>query len=304
MRQRMEQMVQQAQDSICDALSKLDGSPFREDNWQRPGGGGGVSRVLEDGLVFEKAGVNTSVVHGELSQKAIEEMRARQGGELPAADSPSFFATGISLVVHPRNPMAPTLHANYRYFELGEEGSPLSWWYGGGADLTPSYLFEEDAQHFHRVLKEACDAHDPDYYPRFKRQCDDYFRITHRNEARGLGGIFFDDLNDRPREELFGFVTSCTHSVVPSYAPIIDRRMNMPYTDDEKRWQQLRRGRYVEFNLVYDRGTRFGLQTNARIESVLMSLPLTARWEYDHQPPPGSREAELLEMLVTPREWV
>jgi coproporphyrinogen III oxidase len=288
-------LVHHAQDEICAAIEALDGGVFREDAWEREGGGGGRSRVLQDGGVFEKAGCSVSVVHGVLSEAAARSMRAAHAsspGERP------FFATGISLVFHPHNPMCPTVHANFRYFEAGG-----AWWFGGGADLTPSYLFDEDAAHFHRTWKAVCDRHDPAFYPRFKAWCDEYFLIPHRGERRGVGGIFFDDLTGDV-EKIEAFVADCTAAVVPSYVPVAEKRHRMPFTDDHKRWQQLRRGRYVEFNLVYDRGTTFGLKTNARTESVLMSLPLTARWEYDHRPDAGTEEARLVEVLRNPRDWV
>lgn len=248
-------------------------------------------------------------------------------------DKLNFFAAGISLVLHPHNPMAPTVHLNYRYFETSDPRDPVNatgqaqqnWWFGGGTDLTPSYLFEEDAQHFHKTIKAACDNHDKDYYPKFKEWCDKYFRIPHRNESRGVGGIFFDDLDissapsaKNPQEDIFQFVVSGLESFLPSYVPIIKKRKDMPFTPQQKEWQQLRRGRYVEFNLVHDRGTAFGLRTpGARIESILMSLPLTARWEYMH-PISGTgvdelaqeeldttneKEKEIMEVLRTPREW-
>jgi len=298
-RQQMIEMVHGVQDQICEALSQLDGGAFRQDIWGRPEGGGGRSRVLQDGRVFEKAGVGVSVVMGDLSPEAA----ARMGGGQDIDDL-SFFATGVSLVLHPHNPMAPTVHANYRYFERGDGSEPGSWWFGGGADLTPSYLFEEDAIHFHETLRSACDAHDPTFYPRFKRWCDEYFYIPHRQESRGLGGIFFDSLNDRSQEECFAFVSECAHAFLPAYMPIVERRYELPFEPHHKDWQQVRRGRYVEFNLVYDRGTQFGLKTNGRIESILMSLPLTARWEYDHHPEEGSEEARLVALLKTPKDWL
>lgn len=297
----MQRLARETQATITEALEELDGTPFREDTWERPGGGGGWSRVLQDGRVFEKAGVNVSAVHGELTDQAIAAMRARRG-ELP--DTRSFFATGVSLVIHPKNPMAPTAHANYRYFELGD--GELCW-FGGGADLTPAYLFEEDAVHFHQVLKDACDRTDPAYYARFKAWCDEYFYLRHRGECRGVGGIFFDDLEPTPErgtDVLYGFARECAGAFVESYLPILERRIDLPFTEEHRRWQQLRRGRYVEFNLVWDRGTTFGLRTDARTESVLMSLPLTARWEYDHHPEPGSEEHRLLAVLKEPRDWL
>ncbi len=251
--------------------------------------------------MFEKAGVNVSVVHGTLSPQAAASMGG--GHELQGKDL-DFFATGVSLVLHPHNPMAPTVHANYRYFERGEGKKPGSWWFGGGADLTPSYLFEEDAIHFHKVHKEACDRHEVSDYATFKKWCDDYFHIKHRGERRGLGGIFFDDINQASREDCFAFVTDCAESFLASYLPILEKRKDMPYTQNHKSWQQIRRGRYVEFNLVYDRGTTFGLTTNGRIESILMSLPLTARWEYCHEVDGDSEEEILLEVLRNPKDWI
>lgn len=297
-RQHMVEMVHHIQDEITEAITEIDGMQFTEDVWERPGGGGGRSRVLQDGNVFEKAGVGVSVVLGELSPEAAASMGGGAG-----VDDLRFFACGVSLVFHPHNPMAPTVHANFRYFERGEPGNPQAWWFGGGADLTPSYLFEEDAQHFHEVWHEVCNMHDPAFYSRYKTWCDEYFYIPHRKEARGVGGIFFDNLNDRPKEECFAFVTDCARSILPSYLPIIMQRQDEPFEPHHKQWQQLRRGRYVEFNLVNDRGTKFGLKTDGRIESILMSLPLTARWQYSHVPEPGSREAVMMDVLENPRAW-
>ncbi len=302
MRQRMIDLVHREQDRICDALQTIDGGAPREDVWTREGGGGGRSRVFSEGKVFEKAGVNVSVVHGTLRPEAA---RAMGGGQaLDDEEDLDFFATGLSLVLHPWNPMAPTVHANYRYFERGDGQKPGSWWFGGGADLTPSYLFEEDATHFHATYKAVCDAHDVADYGRFKAWCDDYFHVRHRGERRGVGGLFFDDMNEASKDECYAFVEACAGAFLPSYLPILERRRGMPYTDEQRDWQQLRRGRYVEFNLVYDRGTTFGLNTNGRVESILMSLPLTARWEYAHTPEDGSAEAALLDVLQTPRDWV
>jgi coproporphyrinogen III oxidase len=300
MRERMAAFVHRVQDQITEAIEAIDGSKAREDIWQRPEGGGGRSRVLQDGEVFEKAGVNVSVVMGELSPQAA----ARMGGGTEIEDL-SFFATGVSLVFHPHNPMAPTVHANYRYFERGDGSAPGAWWFGGGADLTPSYLFEEDAVHFHQTLADACGEHGPEYYPRFKKWCDEYFYIPHREEARGVGGIFFDDVRiDEDQEKTFAFVRSCAAAFLPSYLPVLERRKDLPFEEHHKQWQQLRRGRYVEFNLVHDRGTQFGLRSQGRIESILMSLPLTARWQYEHSPAPGSPEDELWQVLKSPRSWI
>ncbi|ERN14996.1 oxygen-dependent coproporphyrinogen-III oxidase, chloroplastic [Amborella trichopoda] len=309
-RARFERMIREAQDTVCSAIEEVDkGASFKEDVWSRPGGGGGISRVLQDGHVWEKAGVNVSVVYGQMPPDAY---RAAKGdASLDPSVKPGpvpFFAAGISSVLHPKNPFAPTLHFNYRYFETDPPkdavGAPRQWWFGGGTDLTPSYIFEEDVKHFHMAQKQACDKFDPGFYPRFKKWCDDYFYIKHRGERRGLGGIFFDDLCDYDQELLLGFATECAKSVVPAYIPIIERRKDTPFTDQHKAWQQLRRGRYVEFNLVYDRGTTFGLKTGGRIESILVSLPLTARWEYDHNPEEGSEEWKLLDACINPKEWV
>ena len=301
MRQKMADMVHRIQDEICLALEEIDGVNFRQDEWTREEGGGGRSRVFSGGKVFEKAGVNVSVVYGTLSPQAAKSMGG--GHELQGKDL-DFYATGLSLVLHPHNPMAPTVHANYRYFERGEGKKQGSWWFGGGADLTPSYLFEEDAIHFHQVHKDVCDRHEIADFDKYKRWCDDYFHIKHRGERRGLGGIFFDDVKDASRDDCFAFVEDCAQSFLDSYLPILARRKDLPYTENHKQWQQIRRGRYVEFNLVYDRGTTFGLTTNGRIESILMSLPLTARWEYCHEVEENSDEAKLLEVLRRPKDWL
>ncbi|XP_057458250.1 oxygen-dependent coproporphyrinogen-III oxidase, chloroplastic-like [Lotus japonicus] len=305
-RARFEKMIREAQDSVCDAIEAADGGgKFKEDVWSRPGGGGGISRVLQDGVVWEKAGVNVSVVYGVMPPDAY---RAAKGSADQKPGPVPFFAAGISSVLHPKNPHAPTLHFNYRYFETDAPkdapGAPRQWWFGGGTDLTPAYIFEEDVKHFHSTQKRACDKFDPTFYPRFKKWCDDYFYIKHRGERRGLGGIFFDDLNDYDQEMLLSFATECANSVIPAYIPIIEKRKDTPFTDHQKAWQQLRRGRYVEFNLVYDRGTTFGLKTGGRIESILVSLPLTARWEYDHKPEEGSEEWKLLDACMNPKEWI
>lgn len=282
------------QDSICAGLERLDGrATFREDAWQHATKGGGRTRVMTNGALFEKAGVNFSAVEGPMSEKLQKSM-----GTGPA----DYFATGVSLVLHPASPMVPTVHANFRYFELSTGDT----WFGGGTDLTPYYLVDADATHFHSTLKAACDKHSPEYYPRFKKWCDEYFVVKHRDECRGIGGIFFDYLRGTPDEleAIFAFVQSCGDAFLPSYTPIAERRRNDPFAEAQKQWQLLRRGRYVEFNLVYDRGTLFGLETKGRIESILMSLPALAAWEYDHHPLPGSPEAALMEVLKTPRSWV
>jgi coproporphyrinogen III oxidase len=289
-RTEVQNAFESLQDAICGALESLEQSArFREDIWKRSEGGGGKTRVLQEGAVFEKAGVNTSAVWGVLPERMAERMN------VPPSE---FYATGVSLVVHPANPMAPTVHMNLRYFEM-KDGS----WFGGGTDLTPYYLFEDDARHFHRTLKNACDAHDPEYYPRFKKWCDEYFFIQHRNESRGIGGVFFDYLKGS-NESLFKFVKEIGDAFLPAYIPIVERRLAAEFTDAQRSWQLLRRGRYVEFNLVYDRGTLFGLETRGRTESILMSLPPHASWKYDSRPDPGSAEARLLDVLKQPKDWI
>lgn len=306
MRHRMEIMIMEIQAEFCRALEseEYSGQKFVVDRWMRKEGGGGVTCVMQDGDVFEKAGVNVSVVTGSLPPAAVQQMRAR-GKELTENVKLPFFASGVSAVIHPRNPHVPTIHFNYRYFEVELPDGSKQWWFGGGTDLTPYYLDESDAKHFHKTLKSACDEHDTTYYPRFKKWCDDYFHIKHRNESRGIGGIFFDDIDEPNQEAAFNFVTSCARAVTPSYLPLVQRHKNAEYGSNERQWQLLRRGRYVEFNLIYDRGTKFGLYTpGARYESILMSLPLHARWEYMHAPKEKSKENDLLQVLQNPKEWV
>jgi len=304
MRTKMELLVMKTQADFCKALELLEnnGSSFKVDRWFRKEGGGGITCVLQDGQVFEKAGVNVSVVTGILPPSAIQQMRAR-GKKME--DSVPFYAAGVSAVIHPRNPMIPTIHFNYRYFEVENPDGTTQWWFGGGTDLTPYYLDEKDVKHFHDTLKVACDKHDPTYYAKFKKWCDDYFYIVHREERRGVGGIFFDDLDSPSQDEAFQFVTSCAEAVIPSYIPLVKKHKDDGYGYHERQWQLLRRGRYVEFNLIYDRGTKFGLYTpGARYESILMSLPLNAKWEYMHKPKAGSKESQLLEVLKNPKDWV
>ncbi|MEO7021971.1 MAG: oxygen-dependent coproporphyrinogen oxidase [Ktedonobacteraceae bacterium] len=302
MRVHMETMVRRIQDVISEAVEHVDGRRLRQDIWTRPEGGGGISHILQDGNVFEKAGVNVSTVMGTLSSEAMRALKL--GGQEAGDRSASFYATGVSVVIHPHNPLAPTVHANYRYFELNDGKAQGSWWFGGGSDLTPAYLIEDDAIHFHRTLKAACDQHDSTFYPRFKKICDDYFYLPHRGERRGVGGIFFDHLNEREPAFYLAFATGCAEAFVPAYFPLLEKRKDMPFTAEQKAWQQLRRGRYVEFNLINDRGTTFGLKTGGRVESILMSLPRTAAWEYEHQPVAESPEARTIEVLKNPREWV
>ncbi|KAH3683872.1 hypothetical protein WICPIJ_005155 [Wickerhamomyces pijperi] len=308
-RDRMEALVRRKQKEITAGLETLEPTArFRADEWSRgEGQGGGISCVIENGETFEKGGVNISVVYGKLPPAAVNRMRADHKNLKTLDDGfVPFYACGLSMVIHPHNPHAPTTHLNYRYFETwNPDGTPQTWWFGGGADLTPSYLYEEDAKLFHQEHKNALDKHDPAFYPKFKKWCDEYFLIKHRNETRGIGGIFFDDLDDRSPDELLKVVEDCFDAFLPSYVPTIAKRKDTPFTPEEKNWQQLRRGRYVEFNLVLDRGTQFGLQTpGSRVESILMSLPATASWAYDHHPEEGSREDALLKVLKNPIEWV
>jgi len=282
------------QDRICENLEKMDGGgKFREDNWQRKDGGGGRTRVIGGNLI-EKGGVNFSAVHGEMPEKIAT---ALQLGNV------KFLATGLSIVLHPRIPMVPIIHMNIRYFEV-DNGH---WWFGGGIDLTPHYILESDARFFHQKLKNLCDKHHPDYYPRFKKWADDYFFLKHRQETRGIGGIFFDRLsqeNGFSKGELFSFVKDTGETFCPVYLPLVEKNKNLPFGEGEKRWQSLRRGRYVEFNLLWDKGTKFGLDTGGRTESILMSMPPVATWTYDFDPPPGSREQKTLKLLRKGIDWV
>lgn len=293
--------IHDLQDRICAGIEQEDGSArFEEDLWQRPEGGGGKTRVIAGGAVFEKGGVNTSVVFGEVT--GIMRRQLQIAGD-------KWFACGLSLVLHPHNPFVPTIHCNYRMFELyNAQDEVLDRWFGGGTDLTPYYLFEEDAIHFHRTYKAVCDRFDPGFYPRFKQECDNYFVNWHRNaERRGIGGIFYDHQRpDAARDVHFwmDFGKACGDAFLEAYLPIVGKRKGTPFTPAQKYWQEIRRGRYVEFNLVHDRGTLFGLKTNGRIESILMSLPPTVRFEYNHQPQPGSEEEKLLKVLLQPVNWI
>jgi coproporphyrinogen III oxidase len=287
----------QLQDSICEAVQKEDGQAFREDSWNREEGGGGRSRVLEEGNVFEKAGVNFSHVFGSRLPASATAQRPELAGR-------SFQAMGVSLVIHPRNPYVPTSHANVRFFVAEKDGEEPIWWFGGGFDLTPYYGNDEDVMHWHSVAREACMPFGEDVYPRFKQWCDDYFFLKHRNEPRGVGGLFFDDLNEWDFDTCFAFMRSVGDAYIPAYLPIVQRRRDTDYGDRERNFQLYRRGRYVEFNLVYDRGTIFGLQTGGRTESILMSLPPLVRWQYDWQPEAGTPEAVLYERYLKPRDWV
>lgn len=286
------------QQNICEALEQTDGrAHFERDEWRREEGGGGISRVLSQGGIFEKAGVNFSEVYGD-------HMPASATAQRPILAGRSFRALGVSLVVHPDNPFIPTTHMNVRFFSAQKPGSEPVWWFGGGFDLTPYYGFVNDAVHWHKQALKACEKFGEDVYPRFKQWCDEYFYLKHRDETRGIGGLFFDDLNEWPRDQCFEFMKSVGDHFLPAYLPIVDARRETLFTDKEKWFQEYRRGRYVEFNLVYDRGTLFGLQSNGRTESILMSLPPKVRWEYDWQPPADSAEAELYEQFLRPRDWL
>jgi coproporphyrinogen III oxidase len=293
--------INDLQNRICASLEQADGrAKFMEDAWERKEGGGGKTRVIANGNVFEKGGVNTSLVFGEVSNAMKVQLKI---------EGAHWFACGLSLVLHPLNPFVPTVHCNYRMFELYDEKENLiDRWFGGGTDLTPYYLFEEDARHFHGTYKKVCDQFDPSFYPEFKLTCDDYFVNTHRdNERRGVGGIFYDyrRANEKHDTEFWmNLGKSCGNAFTQAYLPIVEKRKDLAYTVENKHWQEIRRGRYVEFNLVHDRGTLFGLKTNGRIESILMSLPPTVRFEYNYQPEPGSEESKLLDACLHPKEWV
>jgi coproporphyrinogen III oxidase len=294
----VEAYLLELQDRLCKALEQEDGGgTFREDHWTRPEGGGGRTRVLVEGAVFEQAGVNFSHVAGTSLPPAATARRPELAGR-------AFQALGVSLVIHPRNPYVPTTHMNVRFFIAEKPGSAPVWWFGGGFDLTPYYGFEEDCRHWHRTAQAACRPFGADYYPRFKKWCDEYFFLKHRNEPRGIGGLFFDDLDEHGFAHCFGFMKSVGDHFLPAYLPIVQKRKATPYGERERAFQLYRRGRYVEFNLVYDRGTLFGLQTGGRTESILMSLPPLVAWRYNWQPEPGTPEARLYEVFLKPRDWL
>lgn len=300
MKELASKFVDELQAIICAGIEKEDGlAKFKADEWIRPEGGGGKSMVIENGNVFEKGGVNVSKVYGKLPQSMMDKFNVTDE---------DFFACGVSLVIHPKNPFVPTVHANFRYFEMyDKDGNVSKYWFGGGQDLTPYYFFEEDAVHFHQTCKSFCDRHNQTYYSKFKKWCDDYFYNTHRNEARGIGGLFFDYLSENEemsKEQIFDFVKDAGNNFLECYLPIVNKRKAISYTKEQRDWQEIRRGRYVEFNLVHDRGTLFGLKTNGRIESILMSLPPHVQWRYDYHPVEGSPEAEMEAILKTHREFV
>ena len=286
------------QDRICRALEKEEGAQkFQEDVWERPEGGGGRTRVLTEGAVFEQAGVNFSHVQGKQLPPSATALRPELAGR-------AWQALGVSLVIHPRNPYVPTSHMNVRFFIAEKPGAEPVWWFGGGFDLTPYYGFEEDAVHWHQTAKQACDPFGVDYYARFKKWCDEYFYLKHRDETRGIGGLFFDDLNDTSFEHSFSLMRSVGDHYADAYLPIVRKRKQTPHAERERDFQLYRRGRYVEFNLVYDRGTLFGLQSGGRTESILMSLPPLVKWRYNWKPEPGTAEASLYEEFLKPRDWL
>ena len=300
MKEQFYNYIQNLQNTICAGLESVDGkAQFVEDLWERPEGGGGRTRVIENGAVFEKGGVNISSVYGELPLALRKQFGVEAG---------DFYACGLSLVLHPKNPMVPTVHANWRYFEMYDgSGAIVTQWFGGGQDLTPYYLFDEDAIHFHTVCKKACDQHNANFYPMYKKRCDEYFWNAHRNEARGIGGLFFDYLKENDEFTLqnrYNFVTEVGNSFLESYLPIVEKRKELEYSEIQRDWQEIRRGRYVEFNLVHDKGTLFGLKTNGRIESILMSLPPNVQWRYCHEPEEGTWEAKLIDVLMHPKDWI
>ena len=295
-KQQIAERYQSIQNEICSGLEALDGgAAFVEELWERDGGGGGRTRIIQQGNVIERGGVNFSAVHGVLPEAVKKAFQVDDG---------QFFATGVSIVIHPSNPFVPIIHMNIRYFELNDQVR----WFGGGIDLTPHYVQMEDASYFHRALKDVCDAYSPTFYPDFKALADGYFYIKHRQETRGIGGVFYDRLTPEKAsvawEDIFGFSCALGNAFVPIYAALVNRNRHRTYTEQQKQWQYLRRGRYVEFNLVYDAGTKFGLETNGRIESILMSLPPQAQWAYDFKPEPGSDEAFTLSMLRKGVDWL
>lgn len=298
MREEVLAYLKHLQDSICTSLSSLDGTPFIEDLWEHKAGkGGGRTRVLSDGEVIEKGGVNFSHVKGDQLPPAATVKRPELAGK-------KFEAMGVSLVIHPRNPFAPTSHMNVRFFIAGAETETPIWWFGGGFDMTPYYGFQEDAEHWHQIAQNACAPFDSRWYPKYKAWCDDYFYLPHRSEQRGIGGLFFDDLNEPGFDQSFAFMRSVGDHYIKAYQPILERRKDTEFEESHRQWQLLRRGRYVEFNLVHDRGTLFGLQSGGRTESILMSMPPLVAWDYQVVPEPGSAERELLDKYLVPRDWL
>ena len=295
--QSVKEFLLELQELIVERMEQIDGKPFRSDSWERPDGGGGLSRLIEEGNFLERGGVNFSHVTGDKLPPSASAQRPELAGR-------SWEAMGVSLVMHPRNPYVPTTHMNVRFFVAEKPGEEPVWWFGGGMDLTPYYGFEEDAVHFHAMCKRALDPFGTDYYARFKAWCDDYFYLKHRSEPRGIGGIFYDDLSEGGFEHCFNLTESVGDHFLAAYLPIVERRGDLPYGERERDFQAYRRGRYVEFNLVFDRGTLFGLQSGGRTESILMSMPPIVKWRYDWKPEPGSPEARLYSDFLRPRDWL
>ena len=296
----MVQMVERTQTDIINALNQINQKEGVSSSWSREEGGGGTAIIFPHGDILEKGGVNVSTVYGPVFESMLPMLKIKE--EKP--ENLHFFATGISLVLHPYSPFIPTVHANYRYFEIMRDQRLVTWFFGGGSDLTPYYLYEEDAIHFHQTLKSACDTEDPTLYAALKKECDSYFYLPHRKEHRGVGGIFSLRRNEKDPWTLFNWATECAKAFIPSYLPLVEKRSRQPFTAQQKYWQHIRRGRYVEFNLMYDLGTLFGLKSGGNIENILMSLPPHCSWEHQYNPQPGSPEAELLHTLRTPREWI
>ncbi len=303
MRELMEECVNAAQISLCEALTDINGKSFQPHPWtSNTLQGGGTANIFTDGLLLEKGGVNVSTVRGKVFGEMTKMLSMDQQLD---PDKYKYFATGVSLVLHPHSPFVPTIHANYRYFEIEDEnGQLVSWFFGGGTDLTPYYLFEEDAIHFHGTLKKACDKTEIGLYEKLKKDADEYFYLPHRKEHRGVGGIFSLRMQDRPADQIFQWVQNCSQAITQGYLPIAKKRMHEPYGEFQKKWQMIRRGRYVEFNLLHDIGTQFGLKSGGHVENILMSLPPTVSWEFNFQPQPGSLEEKLVAIIKNPKKWV
>ena len=300
MKEKFYNHIVQLQETICKELEKIDGrGKFLEDKWVREEGGGGTTKILEEGELIEKGGVNISKVYGILPESMQKQLKTNDN---------KFFACGLSLVIHPKNPMIPTVHANWRYFEMYDKNGKISdCWFGGGQDLTPYYINKNDIKHFHSVCKSVCDKHSDDFYFNFKQNCDEYFYNSHRNEARGVGGLFYDyckETSNKSISQWYDFIEDISNNFLNSYIPIVEKRKLIAYSKSQKEWQEVRRGRYVEFNLVHDKGTLFGLKTNGRIESILMSLPPKVSWKYNFKPKPNSEESKLLKILKNPVKWI
>ncbi len=303
MRELMEEWVNSSQQKICDALGSINQKPCESHPWKsQEGDGRGSANVFKEGVFLEKGGVNVSTISGKIFGNMLNTLSEKQKNN---ADKLNYFATGMSIVLHPFSPIVPTIHSNYRYFEIKDENDQvISWYFGGGSDLTPYYLYEEDIIHFHQVLKVACDKTELGLYEKLKKEADDYFYLPHRKEHRGIGGIFALQMKEKPQEQIYHWVQNCCNAFLESYLPIVERRIHIPFTENQKKWQLIRRGRYVEFNLLYDVGTEFGLKSGRNTENILMSLPPGVSWEFNHHPLPGSPEEKLLNVIKNPRSWI